>query len=104
MQAALEVRAARAEILAVNVANADTPGYVAQDLNFKNMLGQLLDSNDASVTPSETLARENLRADGNDVDLNQELGKAYENSLSYVATLKLYGDSNSRTIEATSST
>ncbi|MBV8361316.1 MAG: flagellar basal body rod protein FlgB, partial [Deltaproteobacteria bacterium] len=31
MEAALQIRSARAELLAGNVANADTPGYMARD-------------------------------------------------------------------------
>lgn len=35
---ALQLRAARAEILANNLANADTPGFKARDLNFRAIL------------------------------------------------------------------
>jgi len=35
---ALQVRAKRAEVLANNLANADTPGFKARDFNFKAML------------------------------------------------------------------
>jgi flagellar basal-body rod protein FlgB len=39
---ALELRARRAEVLASNLANADTPGYKARDLDFKAILrGQM---------------------------------------------------------------
>ncbi|WP_406666951.1 flagellar basal body rod protein FlgB [Gallaecimonas sp. GXIMD1310] len=37
-QYALEVRSQRAELLASNIANADTPGYKARDLDFKAAL------------------------------------------------------------------
>jgi len=106
MQAALQVRSARAEVLAGNVANADTPGYVARDLKFDSALDQILDAGGAQDTPtsSDSIATpENLRFDHNDVDVNQQLAKSYDNSLSYVATLKLYGDSMNRITTATSS-
>lgn len=35
---ALEVRSKRSELLANNIANADTPGYLAKDLDFKAIL------------------------------------------------------------------
>ncbi|MAD45772.1 MAG: flagellar basal body rod protein FlgB [Oceanospirillaceae bacterium] len=35
---ALQLRAARAEILANNLANSDTPGYKARDINFQAVL------------------------------------------------------------------
>lgn len=37
-ESALKLRAARAEILAGNLANADTPGYQARDFNFSDAL------------------------------------------------------------------
>ena len=106
MQAALEVRSARAELLAGNVANADTPGYIARDLKFDDAMDQILDAGSAQDTPSSTgslLAPQNLRYDNNDIDVNQQLAKSYDNSLSYVATLKLYGDSMNRITAATNS-
>jgi flagellar basal-body rod protein FlgB len=103
MQAALEVRSARASLLASNVANADTPGYTARDLKFEDTLARVLGGSAPQDAGSETvIAAENLRYDRNDIDLNQQLAKAYENSLSYVATLKLYGDSVGRLRSATS--
>jgi flagellar basal-body rod protein FlgB len=97
MEAALELRSARAELLAGNVANADTPGYRARDINFEQALQTLLgNGGDHKTSPAKALMLENLRYDGNDVDPNQELARAYENSLDYVATLKLYGDSVGR--------
>jgi len=37
-QQALEVRAQRAQVLANNLANADTPGYKSRDIDFKGIL------------------------------------------------------------------
>jgi len=36
---ALTLRARRAEVLAANLANADTPGYRARDIDFRAVLG-----------------------------------------------------------------
>ncbi|MCJ8320763.1 MAG: flagellar basal body rod protein FlgB, partial [Colwellia sp.] len=36
--AGMEVRAKRAEIIASNIANADTPGYKARDMDFQKAL------------------------------------------------------------------
>jgi flagellar basal-body rod protein FlgB len=96
MEGALQLRSARAEMLASNVANADTPGYRARDISFDQAMQSLLDNHAAKPASGKTVALENLRYDGNDVDLSQELAKSYENSLNYVATLKLYGDSIER--------
>ena len=40
---ALRFRTARAEILANNLINADTPGFKARDIRFKDMLDRSLD-------------------------------------------------------------
>lgn len=37
---ALVLRAERQRVIASNIANADTPGYVARDLNFKEAMNQ----------------------------------------------------------------
>jgi flagellar basal-body rod protein FlgB len=106
MAAALQVRAARAELLAGNVANADTPGYQARDIKFNSALDRVMENNGNLQTSDSlemTLARENVGIDKNDIDVNEQLAKSYENSLSYVATLKLYGDSIGRLKSATAS-
>jgi flagellar basal-body rod protein FlgB len=101
MEAALSVRSARAELLAANVANADTPSYLARDINFNDAIDRVLDGGIESA--GETAASsENMSANGNDVDLNSQLARSYENALGYVATLKLYGDSIGRIKIATS--
>jgi len=41
---ALVLRAERQRIIASNIANADTPGYVGRDVNFKEALMQLTQS------------------------------------------------------------
>ena len=37
---ALRIRARRAEVLAANLANADTPGYKARDFDFRALLNK----------------------------------------------------------------
>ena len=41
-QEALNLRAQRQEILAANIANADTPGYQARDLDFASELKKVM--------------------------------------------------------------
>lgn len=41
---AVRLRSARAQILAANIANADTPGYRAQDIRFRDALESQLGS------------------------------------------------------------
>jgi flagellar basal-body rod protein FlgB len=55
---ALVVRAERQRVIASNIANADTPGYVGRDINFKeamnSALGQSSASTPLSLSPSST--------------------------------------------------
>jgi flagellar basal-body rod protein FlgB len=47
---ALVLRAERQRILASNIANADTPGYVARDFKFKEALEQLTNTNGSELS------------------------------------------------------
>lgn len=55
---ALVIRADRQRMLASNIANADTPGYVGRDINFKEAMGAALQSSSTSsslsLTPSSS--------------------------------------------------
>jgi flagellar basal-body rod protein FlgB len=47
---ALVLRAERQRIIASNIANADTPGFVARDINFKEALRQSTGASELSQT------------------------------------------------------
>jgi flagellar basal-body rod protein FlgB len=91
---ALALRAERQRLLASNIANADTPGYVARDFDFSRALkdataGQGAGQGNARAeavlrysAPSQT----NL--DGNSVDMDRERAAFAENALKYDATLR----------------
>ncbi|MDP1652681.1 MAG: flagellar basal body rod protein FlgB [Rhodocyclaceae bacterium] len=54
---ALGVRGYRQELLASNIANADTPHYKARDIDFKAALGAAMGSRGAAAVAPVTLAR-----------------------------------------------
>ncbi len=105
---ALKLRANRAELLAANIANADTPNYKARDIDFKqalkkavNQTGQSssdlrttnarhINSAGGSVMGAELLYRNPLQPslDGNTVDLQEERSAFMENSMMYQASLR----------------
>ena len=106
--AALRVRDTRAELLASNLANADTPYYKARDLDFRAILkGEQATSMALSVTqPSHQIHRspDPLRnplyrnpyqpsLDGNTVESEQEHIRYAENALQYQATLGFLNNS-----------
>lgn len=102
---ALKLQAKRSEVLASNLANADTPGYKARDIDFKaelerQMTGAPSSSGlrvthvnhmaSASSGPGgELLYRNPLQPsiDGNTVDTQKEKAAFMENALQYQATL-----------------
>ena len=63
---ALVLRAERQRVLASNIANADTPGYVARDFNFKDALSQQTQTNDSELSRSgKGLSLANSTTEGN---------------------------------------
>jgi flagellar basal-body rod protein FlgB len=92
LQAALRGLSLRQRVTADNIANADTPGYKARIVSFEQELRSAMrqaTDGDAllnAATPEiyETTNRTG-RADGNSVDLDQELLTMTETSLRYNA-------------------
>jgi flagellar basal body rod protein FlgB len=78
---ALALRAYRQELLASNIANADTPGYKAVDINVDATLraGGGLDSGVALQYAVPTQAS----VDGNTVEMDTERAKFAQNALMY---------------------
>jgi flagellar basal-body rod protein FlgB len=105
---ALTLRAERQRVIASNIANADTPGYQARDLDFSSALqaatGQLPGAAAMATTQRGHLALPNgatpaeaaLRyatpsqtsLDSNSVDMDRERASFAENSVKYEATLR----------------
>ena len=101
---ALKLRANRAELLAMNIANADTPNYKARDIDFKKALslaanksGEMVTTNARHINSAGTskMGAEIMfrtpsqpSLDGNTVDLQTERSAFMENSLMYQASLR----------------
>jgi len=70
-QQALLLHSKRAEVLASNIANADTPNYKARDIDFKTLLKQSM--GDQSTLRMETTDSQHIGGDnslaGSDFDL-----------------------------------
>jgi flagellar basal-body rod protein FlgB len=81
---------ARQAALANNVANANTPGYLRQDLDFHQVMEQALaagfspEDGDMTFTPAPD-GTGPTRADGGNVDPDIEMAGLAENSLEYQA-------------------
>ncbi len=99
---ALAMRERRGELLAANMANADTPGYKARDLDFQSVLkqnfqlSQTMEHTNANHFPiqksleAHTMYRNPNQAslDGNTVEANVEQAKYAENAVQYQASLQ----------------
>ncbi|MBQ0724264.1 MAG: flagellar basal body rod protein FlgB [Cycloclasticus sp.] len=96
-------RSKRAEVLASNMANADTPGYKARDFDFKSVLSQLGEpassikrthANHVSFnhTPASLDLAYRLPTsaslDGNTVDVNAEQARYAQNALDYQTSVR----------------
>ena len=107
---ALKLREQRTELLARNLANADTPGYRAQDLDFRAAMasateparpgtlvatqaGHIGAASGEPLTPGSTEAFLKYRTplapslDGNTVDAQLEQAAFADNAVRYQATL-----------------
>nr|WP_113866736.1 MULTISPECIES: flagellar basal body rod protein FlgB [Brenneria]MCV9880392.1 flagellar basal body rod protein FlgB [Brenneria izbisi]MCV9883780.1 flagellar basal body rod protein FlgB [Brenneria izbisi]NMN91155.1 flagellar basal-body rod protein FlgB [Brenneria salicis ATCC 15712 = DSM 30166]RBP62317.1 flagellar basal-body rod protein FlgB [Brenneria salicis ATCC 15712 = DSM 30166]RLM30560.1 flagellar basal body rod protein FlgB [Brenneria salicis ATCC 15712 = DSM 30166] len=110
-QEALNLRAQRQEILAANIANADTPGYQARDIDFASQLNKVMEQGRTSGTgialkttsvrhiPAQNMQPPELdllyrvpdqpALDGNTVDMDRERTNFADNSLKYQSSLTL---------------
>jgi flagellar basal-body rod protein FlgB len=97
LERALSGSQIRQNVLANNVANANTVGFKRSDVDFQSALTQALDSPggasqsqvaDMSFTP-QTDTSASMRADGNSVDMDSEMAKLSENSVDYQALISI---------------
>ena len=111
-QAALNLRAARQELIAANIANADTPNYKAKDIDFASALqgaisgggsklqmaatsgSHLSGGSGETVLGAPVLYRSVVQpsADGNTVDMDVERAQFADNALRYEASVKFLSD------------
>jgi len=104
-ESALKLRAKRAEVLANNLANADTPNYKARDIDFRAALQGQMQSQAGSMAMKVTNAKHQTgqkmdgvddgllyrtpqqpSIDGNTVEEHVEHGEYMQNSLAFQAT------------------
>jgi flagellar basal-body rod protein FlgB len=99
---ALALRSRRAEVIATNLANVDTPNYLARDVDFQAVLASTQGTNDLSTThpehlqaygsdPKELLYRVPIQPaiDGNTVEEEHEKAAFADNAVHYEASVRL---------------
>ncbi len=98
---ALQLRARRGEMLASNLANADTPNFKARDLDFRNALREAQGGTTLATTHAGHMRMQgggSVQAlyrvpgqsslDGNTVDTQIEQAKFAENAVRYRTSLR----------------
>ena len=91
LEASLDIRLQRQELLTSNLANIDTPNFQPNDLAFEGFLteaqGDSPTGSDATQIARTTEGTQSL--DGNGVDLDSQVGKMAENTMRYDTALEL---------------
>jgi flagellar basal-body rod protein FlgB len=86
----LDLLTARQKLVAANIANADTPGYQAKDIDFQFEYQSLAQGLQPQPINTPGLV---TRPDGNNVDLDREARLLAENAMRFnLATTLLRGD------------
>jgi flagellar basal-body rod protein FlgB len=112
-QSALRVRGQRQELIAANIANADTPNYKARDIDFKSAMqgataGMSKEAFNVAKTSAQHLNGSPLQGspngapgaslfrpiiqgsiDGNTVDMDVERNQFVDNAIRYEASLTM---------------
>jgi flagellar basal-body rod protein FlgB len=87
LERAISGAALRQTLLSNNLANANTPGYQRQDVDFHSVLGQAMQTGDpgtiSSVQFTPVTQNQTMGADGNGVDVDVESADLAENGLEY---------------------
>src|SRR5690349_14819927 len=89
LQRGLEGASLRQQLLSNNLANANTAGFKRADVDFQSSLAAALASGDpgrataAAAFAPQTDTTSATSADGNNVDVDQELSSLTENSVDY---------------------
>jgi flagellar basal-body rod protein FlgB len=95
LQRGLEGASLRQQVLANNLANANTAGFKRSDVDFHAALASALDGDttesaldDVSFQP-QTDTTSTMRADGNNVDFDEENAGLTQNAVEYEALLSV---------------
>jgi flagellar basal-body rod protein FlgB len=107
LSSALQLRAARQQVIASNIANVDSPGYVARDIDFNAAMTNAMHSKTVpgltqtsgghlTITSTDGMIGNPLAytvqtqpsLDGNSVDLDQQRANFADNAIRYESTLR----------------
>ncbi len=76
----MDLTSMRQKLVSANIANADTPGYKTQDLDFQSSFQSMLSGGSPQPAMVDGLSTKN---DGNNVDLDREARLLAENAMKF---------------------
>jgi len=85
----MDLLSARQKLVASNVANADTPGYKTQDIDFQFEFMSLVNGEQPQTIQAQGLK---VKTDGNNVDLDREARLLAENAMRFNVASTLLRD------------
>lgn len=96
LRAGIRAEEIRQQTIASNIANIETPRYRRVDVKFEELVTKALkNSGEVNLDKIEPEVFEprntRVKANGNDVDLNKEVGELVKNSLRHTAYTRLLG-------------
>jgi flagellar basal-body rod protein FlgB len=93
LESAIRGASARQSAIASNVANANTPGYQRQDVDFHSALQSAMTAGSTAVENASFAATTDgsapMQADGNSVDIDVEQASLAKNGLEYEALVSV---------------
>lgn len=94
LEAGIKTESLRQKTIASNIANLETPGYRRTDVNFEQLLAKAMDSSGkVDLREIEPLLHKPkntpIKSNGNDVNLDVEVGEIVKNALRYKAYIRL---------------
>lgn len=94
LEAGVRAEELRQKTIASNIANLETPGYRRLDVRFEQMLAKALDSSDGigagELEPELYQPKDTpVKSNGNDVNMEAEIGELVKNSLRHTAYIRL---------------
>ena len=91
LERAISGAAMRQEVLANNIANAETPGFRRSDVDFHSALAEAMKTGEPAAIEQTSFAPQQemqvMRADGNGVDIDVESASLAKNGLEYEALI-----------------
>lgn len=83
----------RQRVISHNLANVNTPNYHRLDVNFETVLAQELSGKSGVSATPQIVETPGLtaRADGNNVDIDQEIGQLNKNAMLQQTYIQLLG-------------